>query len=306
MPRKKVGRTETLADCIKAYWQAWELRAHVDRERPMGIITNHLEPFFGRTPLVDISIDMVQTYLMQRKAAGASTGTLWRELRLFKCLMAHADARGWVSKGKFRYIHLPSEENRERIASTEELARICLVATSEVWDVCCVALHTGLRLGAILSLKSGMIHGDWVAVPKGLTRKKVNCPMVPMTDTTKRVLERYPRGFERWGTPEAFGRTFRATCAKAEIEGLHFHDLRHTFATWLTELGVDYLETMYLMGHKVPGTAFEDYSHANPKVRKKLLAVRDMLNEERKLVEKDTPQRRETDREQNVPIHKVV
>jgi integrase len=34
---------------------------------------------------------------------------------------------------------------------------------------------------------------------------------------------------------------------------LHFHDLRHTFATRLQRLGVDYEIRQTLLGHKMPG-----------------------------------------------------
>jgi integrase len=46
------------------------------------------------------------------------------------------------------------------------------------------------------------------------------------------------------------------------IQGLHFHDLRHTFATRLQWLGVDYEVRQALLGHKMPGMT-ADYSHGD-------------------------------------------
>ena len=40
-----------------------------------------------------------------------------------------------------------------------------------------------------------------------------------------------------------------------EIHDLHFHDLRHTFTTWLTQCGVDYAVIQTLKGEPLPGSA---------------------------------------------------
>ena len=40
------------------------------------------------------------------------------------------------------------------------------------------------------------------------------------------------------GTPDAFGTFWRRLSREAKVTDLHFHDLRHTFATWLQNLGV--------------------------------------------------------------------
>ena len=39
------------------------------------------------------------------------------------------------------------------------------------------------------------------------------------------------------------------------MHDLHFHDLRHTFSTWLTQCGVDYAVIQTLKGEPLPGSA---------------------------------------------------
>ena len=50
------------------------------------------------------------------------------------------------------------------------------------------------------------------------------------------------------------------TLKRAGVTDLHFHDLRHSFGTWLQEVGTDYEVRQVLLGHRMPGTT-EQYSH---------------------------------------------
>ncbi len=50
---------------------------------------------------------------------------------------------------------------------------------------------------------------------------------------------------------------------------LHFHDLRHVFATRLQRLGVGYEIRQALLGHKMPGIT-ADYSHGDREWEAKL------------------------------------
>ena len=69
-------------------------------------------------------------------------------------------------------------------------------------------------------------------------------------------------------------RAFREACKKARIEGLRFHDLKHTAITRMVELGIPIVDIS-----KIVGTSYnlivERYSHQKESLRK---AVESLAN----------------------------
>jgi integrase len=59
---------------------------------------------------------------------------------------------------------------------------------------------------------------------------------------------------------EGWKRAFNTACQKAKLDGLHFHDLRHTFVTRKVREGWDYKRIMAITGHKTFAT-FQRYNN---------------------------------------------
>ena len=59
--------------------------------------------------------------------------------------------------------------------------------------------------------------------------------------------------FRRWNAG-AFGTFWRRLTIEAKVQGLHFHDLRHSFTTWLQNLGVPLEVRAALLGHRLRST----------------------------------------------------
>jgi site-specific recombinase XerC len=55
-------------------------------------------------------------------------------------------------------------------------------------------------------------------------------------------------------------RAFNKACELAQIDNFHFHDLRHTFASYLRQRGVDLHTIQKLLGHK-DGRMTQRYAH---------------------------------------------
>jgi len=63
-------------------------------------------------------------------------------------------------------------------------------------------------------------------------------------------------------------RSFPGSVRRAGIEGLRFHDLRHTFASRLVETGVDLITVKELLGHHSVRVT-ERYTHSGAEQKRK-------------------------------------
>src|SRR5712691_2509676 len=78
-----------------------------------------------------------------------------------------------------------------------------------------------------------------------------------------------------WGgraMSEGWKRAFQTACRKAEIEGLHFHDIRHTFVTRKVREGWDYKRIMAITGHKT-FAVFQRYNNPSEEDVKEVVAA---------------------------------
>jgi integrase len=160
---------------------------------------------------------------------------------------------------------------------TKDQFRVLLSATKEplLRDVFAFATVTGMRQGEILSLTWSDVDFQRRLITvqssgRHLT-KTGKVRTIPISDSafsilSTRALVSSSSGlvFHRKGLPlsQTFvGHRFKKIVRMAKLdETLHFHSLRHTFATWLVQEGVSIYEVQKLLGHSSI-TVTQVYSH---------------------------------------------
>lgn len=236
----------------------------------------HLKRFFGDVLLSEVTPKRIVAYKNQRYAEKVMPATINRELAtLKKAFNLGRREWEWCTDNPVTRVSMEQENNaRDRWLSCEEEYRLCQVAPGWLRDIVIFAIHTGLRMGEILAL-------TWQAVDLSrrtlmvMKSKNGERRTIPLNRTVMDLLLSRSRITPReatsifWseaGTPldgPNLRRAFRSALKKAKIEDLHFHDLRHTFATRIVQVGVDLYKVQRLLGHKSPQMT-QRYAHHYP------------------------------------------
>lgn len=251
-----------------------------------AVYLKHMKEFFGDTRITKITPLMIEDYKINRLKTGkgrnknekVSNRTINAELSGLRKMFNKAIDWYYAVENPVNKVDFLKEKKslRERILSLIEEAR--LLAASPEWlrPILIVAIYTGIRKWKVLTLK--WEHVDFelkeilVVDPKDDEDRKI--PMNHIVYSTLAELRLkskqniYVFTNPRTGTHyvEPKGALTRA-CEEAGIEDLHFHDLRHTFASRLVANGNDLNTVKELMGHSKLTTT-QRYLHSNAELKR--------------------------------------
>ena len=242
----------------------------------------NLNGFFADRYIYEINNLNVDEYKKKRLESEDTVATINRELSCFKTILRKA-----VEWGKLN-TPLPKiqlfKENNQRVRYLEEKeAETLLEASPEpLKSIIVIALHTGMRRGEILSLK----WNDVDARERNITiwnTKNREKRVVPMNSRVCDVFLGRTKSpdsefvFTRQNgqhriTDDYVTHLFQKVVEKTGIKNFRFHDLRHTFASWLVMRGVDLKTVQELLGHKDFRMTLR-YSHLSPDHKKQAVEL---------------------------------
>lgn len=217
-------------------------------------------------------------------AKPVTTSTKAKHLALMKAILRAAE-RDWKWLEKAPVIKIPEVRNkRVRWLEKDEAKRLIDECPEPLKSVVKFALATGLRRSNIINLEWQQIDMQrrvaWVNPEDSKSNRAIG---VALNDTACKVLRdqignhhkfvfvhtkagRRPDGSV---TPAVRkmrvddGRAWKSACKRAGIEDFRFHDLRHTWASWLIQSGVP-LSVLQEMGGWESIEMVRRYAHLAP------------------------------------------
>ncbi len=248
-----------------------------------------LKTFFKETELRQVTPLEVERFRKSRLKAGNTRSTCNRYLALIKRMFNVAIEECYAEENPVKKVKFYSEKDtlKDRILTEGEERKLLETCSDTLRPVLIVALNTGMRRAEIFNLQWSQVdvRSRWIRVEKAKSGK---VRFIPVNDVLFHELNRLRRVngqgsfvFVNLETGKPYvdmKKGFKAACSRAKIEGLRFHDLRHTFASRLVEKGVDVETVRDLLGHHCI-TITQRYTHSNDERKRRAVELLSGENE---------------------------
>lgn len=271
----RTPHTEHTFDDLADDYLKWAVRQKAFPNKK--IMVRFLREKFGASPLPAISLLAVEQYQTELMETGKQPATCNRYIAVLKHMFTKAEEWKWISETTAKEVHkaklLKEHNSRLRYLSPEEYDRLlaaCLRSRASSWliPIITIAVNTGMRQGEIQALKWNQVD-----LPNGVVllerTKNGNRREVPLNEAAKEAFRSLPHAIDggKVFSTEAFNHhAFLRIVRLAGIRDFRFHDLRHTFASWLVMRGADIATVQSLLGHKTINMTMR-YAHLAPNHR---------------------------------------
>ncbi len=229
--------------------------------------TRSLLKVFGGIELKDITPVYIEQY-KQALSAKSKPATVNRQLALLKHMLTKAVDWGYLKENPSRSVKLLKEPpGRIRFLSLEERRLLLDECEGILKDIVLTALETGMRNGEIQNLFWSDVDLERRTITV-IRTKNNESRILPISNRLLPSLEQLYiqrqgiRVFSKQdGTPYGnWRKAYEQALKRTGIKDFRFHDLRHTFASYLVMAGVDIRTVQVLMGHKTIQMTMR-YSH---------------------------------------------
>ena len=283
-------------------------------------IKNYLKPALGAVKLSDLHPHAVQSFV--NGLTNISPGTIRLAYKVLHVALEKAVQLEYIPRNPSAKCILPKEEAKD-IQPLDDAQSAILLAASKGTDlehIISVALFTGLRMSEIVGLtwdsvdlKKGVITVDkqlvrpsqkidkvFISPKGGKTRIIAVAPSVVATlkKQQKRQLEMRIKAGMAWSNENnliftqedgqpfyqwKLAKSFQVILDDADLQGVRFHDLRHTYAVNAIRAGDDIKSIQGNLGHATAAFTLDKYGHFTERMKQDSASrmetfIKDVLN----------------------------
>lgn len=223
----------------------------------------------GRT-LDSINRSDLDQITTQRTSEGVTNATVNRTLAVVRSILRKA-CNEWEWIDRHPKIKLLSEPKRRvRWLTHEEATRLLAELPKHLNAMARFTLETGLRQANVSGLKWDQVDIDrkcaWIHPDQAKARKAIPVPLSPAA--IEIVLEQRGNNkefiftYENKKITNVSTRAWRKALIRAGIEDFRWHDLRHTWASWMVQKGCP-LNVLQELGGWSDYKMVQRYAHFN-------------------------------------------
>ncbi len=230
--------------------------------------------WLGNVTVNEVTTSALEKWVAWRRSK-VKPATVNRSLAFLKTCYEVAVREGWANRNPVKSIRLLTENNRRTgFLEIEHFQAMRELVDPEDFLVIELAVLSGLRQNEQFSLEKSHLdlsrRGLWLPDPKGGIRRWVR-----MSSRCVEILAHFSaKSHSKWLFPGSKGQyrnaahfastqfypALRELGLEVGINGITWHSLRHTFASWLAEAGEDLGVIQELVGHSSQKTT-ERYRH---------------------------------------------
>ena len=260
--KHELWKVEKLGERQARLWDEAALRWLEEKEGKRTIADDAskimaLGPYLSGRYLHELTADEIQTAVKKITPGHAFQN---RHLALIRSILRRAMAH-WQWIERVPALVLQREPKRRvRFLTRTEADRLLGELPGHLRDMVEFSLHTGLRQANVTQLRWANV--DMVrrmVIVNSDEFKNGNDHSVPLNDIAAEVIRRnigrhdtYVFTYEGSPVTQCNTTAFRAALARAGITNFRWHDLRHTWASWLVQSGVPLQALQELGGWESP------------------------------------------------------
>lgn len=277
-----------------------------------SIVDAHLIPHLGYVQLKALRPQMIQAYYSTALDHGLSSRTVHHHHRVISQALKYAVRQGYLGRNPCELVDPPSPRGKAMRTLTPGEVEVLLLMAGDnpYYPIIYTALNSGLRQAELLGLRWRDVDvvSASLSVSQVLYKRGGQCILkdpktshsrrrVSMTRKLARFLEAYYAQrqdlYRELGVeltpdslvfahpdesaldPSVVTHGFGKVAARAGLQGVRFHDLRHTFASLMLLRGAKPKVISEALGHSSVAFTMDTYSHIIDGMQQDAMALLD-------------------------------